>query len=73
MTDNEEELQAARAEGAEAMRALVAQLDPYELHMAGAPFAQTISTPADIIRIMQDGIWSLPNPYSRKPVEDAND
>lgn len=69
----EEQLEEARAEGAEKMRALCAALDPYQLHLDGAPFARVISTPASLIQIMQDGIWSLPNPYSREPVEVAND
>ncbi len=69
----EEQLEAARAEGAEKMRALCAALDPYQLHLEGAPFARIIDTPGSLVRIMQEGIWALPNPYTQTPVEPHND
>lgn len=69
----EEQLRAARAEGAEMMRALCAGIDPYVLHRKGAPFAHIIDSPASLIQIMQDGIWALPNPFAEAPPEDQND
>lgn len=58
------ELNEARAEGFERMRELCGTLDPYELHVEGAPFARIIDSPASLIRIMQDAILSMPNPYA---------
>lgn len=59
----EEQLEQARAEGAEKMRALCVGVDPYRLHMEGAPFARDLSSVAAVLQVLQEGILALPNPY----------
>ena len=55
----EQALKYAFRRGQESMRERAAQIDPYQLHRAGKPYARMISTPQTVIDIMQAGIIDL--------------